>query len=110
GYVIFGALCREPSMARFLIKRGQRIYPTFLVPHLLWFTLGPALGVGWLAQTDTLGWLAHFLSNLIFLPGVFDLPIAQGVAWTLSYEVTFYLVATLGVGLARRERTSAVTI
>jgi peptidoglycan/LPS O-acetylase OafA/YrhL len=108
GYVIFGALCRERSVARFLVKRAQRIYPTFLAPHLLWFTLGPALGMSWLAQVDALGWIAHFLSNLLFLPGVFDLPIAQGVAWTLSYEVVFYLIAASGVWLSRR-RVGAAT-
>lgn len=37
----------------------------------------------------------QFFSNLLLLPGIFPLPIAQIVAWSLSYEFAFYILAGL---------------
>ena len=35
----------------------------------------------------------HFVSNVLFLPGIFNLPIAQNLAWSLSFEAAFYVTA-----------------
>jgi peptidoglycan/LPS O-acetylase OafA/YrhL len=93
GYLIPFCLVRQGSARRFLTNRAARIYPTFLPPHLLLFIVGPLIGYKWMAGLTAGEYAAHFLSNLLFLPGVFDLPIAQLVAWTLSYEIAFYLFA-----------------
>lgn len=50
--------------------------------------------------------VVHFVSNLLFLPGVFELPIAQSNAWTLSFEAVFYLASCL-VFLAFRGTTAS---
>ncbi len=93
GYLIAGSLARHRSAARFLAHRLLRIYPAFLVPHGVIFALGPWMGYGWMADLDLPGWLWHFFSNLLLLPGLFELPIANIVAWTLSLEMAFYLLA-----------------
>lgn len=93
GYLIVGSLVRHRDAARFLMHRLVRVYPAFLLPHLLIFAVGPQIGYGWMAGIDPLRWLGHFVSNLLFLPGLFDLPIANIVAWTLSLEMAFYLLA-----------------
>jgi peptidoglycan/LPS O-acetylase OafA/YrhL len=92
GYVIPASLARRGA-AEFLISRAQRLYPTFLPPHLLVFVIGPIIGYKWMQGISPGDYVLHFLSNLFFLPGLFPLPIAQIVAWTLSYDVAFYLFA-----------------
>jgi peptidoglycan/LPS O-acetylase OafA/YrhL len=72
------------------------MYPLFLVTHLLLFTAGPIVGYAWLGEVGWREWLLRFVQNLLLLPGVFDLPIAQAVAWSLSYELLFYLIAAAG--------------
>lgn len=99
GYLIAGSLVRHGDATRFLVQRLVRIYPAFLVPHLLIFMVGPWVGYGWMAEVDLLGWVAHFFSNLLLLPGLFPLPIANIVAWTLSLEMAFYFLAA-GAGAA----------
>ncbi len=43
----------------------------------------------------SLNYFQAFFANLLFLPGIFDLPIAQKNAWSLSYEALFYILAGL---------------
>ena len=96
GYLITGSLLRHRSARTFLWGRAVRIYPAFLPLHLLLFSAGPMIGYGWMADLTGSSYALHFVSNLLFLPGVFDLPIAQIVAWSLSYELAFYLLAATG--------------
>ena len=93
GYLITGSLLRHRSAGAFLWSRALRIYPAFLPLHLLLFSAGPLIGYAWMADLTARSWGLHFVSNLLFLPGVFELPIAQIVAWSLSYEAAFYLLA-----------------
>jgi peptidoglycan/LPS O-acetylase OafA/YrhL len=110
GFVIPAAISRARSMGGFLSNRAARIYPTFLVVHLLVFCAGPLIGYRFLAEVDALGWLQHFLSNLLFLPGLFFLEIAHGVTWTLSYEAAFYVFAASAVVLARSSLGPATVV
>ena len=95
GYLILRSLSRHGSIGRFLKLRVVRIYPVFLLLHLLLFTVGPLRHYEWMAHLSPASYVIHFLSNLLFLPGVLDLPIAQKNAWSLSYEATFYVLAAL---------------
>lgn len=101
GFLITGSLLRQGSVSGFLWNRAVRIYPAFLGPHLLVFCLGPLLGYDWLGNVTFPEWLLHFATNLLFLPGVFKLPIAQIVAWSLSYEFFFYLLAATALGISK---------
>lgn len=93
GWLIAGSLARHRSAGHFLLRRLLRIYPAFLVPHVVIFAAGPWIGYAWMAELDPLGWLGHFVSNLLLLPGLLKLPIANIVTWTLSLEMAFYLLA-----------------
>jgi peptidoglycan/LPS O-acetylase OafA/YrhL len=101
GYLIVASLVRHRSVPRFLYQRAVRIYPAFLVPHLLIFAVGPWIGYRAVAGLDGWTWMVHFVSNLLMLPGFFDLPIANIVAWTLSLELAFYLLAAWAAVLVR---------
>jgi len=105
GYLITASLIRHQSAKKFLIDRCIRIYPVFLAIHLLVFTVGPIIHYKWMAGISVWHWSEAFISNGLFLPGIFPLPLAQLNAWSLSYEAAFYLV-TAGVfaaaAIARR--------
>ncbi len=93
GYLIVASLVRHNRISRFVTQRAIRIYPAFLGPHLLVFLAGPWVGYARMSDLDAPQWTIHFVSNLLMLPGLFDLFIANPVAWTLSLEMAFYLLA-----------------
>ncbi|MFD3259141.1 acyltransferase family protein [Paenibacillus lentus] len=95
GYLITRTLLQHGTVRRFALNRILRIYPVFLLIHIIVFAAGPWIGYKWMEDIGILSYAAHFISNLLLLPGVFPLPIAQIVAWSLSYEMVFYLLAGL---------------
>jgi peptidoglycan/LPS O-acetylase OafA/YrhL len=102
GFVIVRSLRRHATIGSFLIDRIARIYPLFFALHVLVFVAGPLSGHKFFAGVDAGEWLWLFVVNLLLLPGLFDLPIAQIVAWSLSYEVGFYVLAAAAMALLRR--------
>lgn len=104
GYLIVGSLTRHGDLKKFAFNRIARLYPLFLILHLIIFMLGPWMGYEWMGSLRHDGWAyaGHFISNLALLPGITTLPIAQKNAWSLSYEALFYiLVGTLFTGYKR---------
>jgi peptidoglycan/LPS O-acetylase OafA/YrhL len=101
GYLITASLVRHRSAKNFLIDRCIRIYPVFLTIQSLVFVFGPIIRYRWLAGITPGRAAETFVSNALFLPGVFDLPLAQLNAWSLSYEAGFYLLS-VGVFVATR--------
>jgi peptidoglycan/LPS O-acetylase OafA/YrhL len=95
GFLITRSLARHQSIGTFLKNRVIRIYPVFLVLHVILFTVGPFADYSWMGalKGSSSSYLANFLSNLLLLPGVFPLPIAQKNAWSLSFEFAFYLIS-----------------
>jgi len=95
GYLIVQSLVKHADVRVFIRNRAARIYPVFLVLHVIIFALGPVLGYHWMVtlQHSTTAYLTAFVTNLFFLPGIFDLPLAQKNAWSLSFEWLFYLTA-----------------
>ena len=91
GYVIPMSLERHGSLRRFWIGRLCRVYPAFTVTIAVFAVLAWAGLATWpaslRAETVT-GVLAH----ATMLPDLLGLRGAVRVFWTLSYEMTFYLV------------------
>ena len=107
GYLIISTLAKHGDVGRFARNRVIRIYPVFILLHLVMFTAGPFINYEWMGQLrgDPLAWAGHFVSNLLFLPGLFDLPIAQKNAWSLSYEAAFYIIAAVAFAGSQRWRS-----
>jgi peptidoglycan/LPS O-acetylase OafA/YrhL len=105
GYLIYGALIQRPRpYLGFLLRRVQRLYPTFLVVlalHLLAAMLSSSGGGLPSGMRERLLLLA---ANLLLLPGLFDIQGIVVVAWSLSYEMAFYLVVPLVVAGLRLRR------
>src|ERR1051326_9012779 len=94
GYFIYGALIRRPvPYGQFMQRRIERLYPTFLTVLGIYLVLSAAFP----AENKIHGTLIHaaffVLANLFLLPGFFNLTPIITVAWSLSFELFFYLLA-----------------
>lgn len=103
GFLIYGTLVgKRPGFLGFMARRLRRIYPTFLVV----FTFALALTVlqripGKIPQ-DPWAAAGYLIANLALLPGLVPMGRIVDVAWSLSYEMFFYLVTAglvLGTGM-----------
>jgi peptidoglycan/LPS O-acetylase OafA/YrhL len=105
GYLIYGALLRRPQpFGRFMERRLQRIYPTFIVIFIPVLLIELARGAPQLQAGP--GLIPNLLGNVLLLAGVLPIDPLIVVAWTLSYEMFFYLVTPLIFRVASlRERT-----
>src|SRR5690606_21030767 len=93
GFVIFLSV-RRATPRQFLASRVSRLYPAFWVAVLLtwavvqWHEVG-AFRVSW----------ADMLVNLTMVPHWFDVPYVDGVYWSLTVEVQFYILVWLALKL-----------
>ena len=100
GYLIYGGLIAKPTgYWGYLKRRIERIYPTFLAVLALYLMLSLALpshsklpGGAWDAGV-------YIVQNVLLLPGIFAIEPIVTVAWSLSYEFSFYLLVPLVVWL-----------
>ena len=108
GYLIYGSLIeRAQPLGRFLLRRIQRIYPTFLVMFALYLVLSFLLhDVSRLPDMGH-GRVLFLIENVLLLPGLFihEIPLLS-VAWTLSYEMFYYLLIPLIIGALGLRRRS----
>jgi peptidoglycan/LPS O-acetylase OafA/YrhL len=94
GYVIVGALRRARSPASFLEDRAIRIYPTLWVTVLVVCAGGMATHK--LGTISVLQLILLLPANLIALPGVLPIDLFHWAAWSLSYEMAFYVACAAG--------------
>jgi len=102
GYLIYGSLVTKVQRFRpFLRRRIERLYPTFTVVFLLYLALSVVFphesklpGVGWES-------IRYISANFLLLPGIFAIDPMITVAWSLSYEMLFYLTIPVLVALLR---------
>lgn len=108
GYLIYGSLMRRPQpFGPFMLRRVERIYPAFLVVLAIYVGLSFALPSERLIPA---GWSAaalYLVANLLLLPGLFPIEPVLTVAWSLSYELFFYLAIPLIIALCSLRSRSA---
>lgn len=117
GFLIYGHLFeRNPKYFSYLGRRARRIYPTFLAVFTLYvivFLTVPSISKLPAAATPSIIYLGQ---NLLFIPGIADIPPLITVAWSLSYEVLFYLTIPLLLGFTgmrrwpRRRRVALILV
>lgn len=96
GYVILMSMMRTPTATKFIADRLLRIMPVLLVLQVLLFIGGTIVHDKQFAGNMSFwegSWL--FISNALVLPGVFDISQINPPAWSLSYEMLFYIVACI---------------
>lgn len=111
GYLIYGAVIKNFHFFKFISRRIQRIYPTFLVVFAVYLAasfLNPAKSKIPDAMPEA---LIFILQNILLLPGIFKIEPIITVAWSLSYEFFFYLLLPLLVaGFQLPKRTPLTRI
>lgn len=105
GYVIPMSLERHGSLRRFWIGRLCRIYPAYLAAIALVAVLAVA-GWGSWQQSFTTQTVSAVLGHATMMTELLGLHGAVRVFWTLSYEMTFYLIVS-GLFAWRLHRHSA---
>lgn len=110
GYLIYGSLIVRPQrFGRFMVRRIERIYPTFSVVFLIY------VGLSFLMPAQSkipagFGAAATYLAqNFMLLPGLIPIQPMITVAWSLSYEMFYYIAIPIVIGVfALRARSAAL--
>jgi exopolysaccharide production protein ExoZ len=92
GYLIYGGILRKRmGLGEFLFRRFKRIYPAFICVLAIYLVLSlcePSIAKVSLHESHVLPYLVE---NLFLLPGMLPIVPIVTVAWSLSYEVYFYV-------------------
>lgn len=93
GYLIYGSILDKPTFApiKYGKRRIQRIYPTFLIVLLLYIALSFLFPSESKLPESSFARFNYIAQNLLFLPGIFSINPIITVAWSLSYEVFYYI-------------------
>lgn len=98
GYVIYRLLLkRDWQFKGYMLRRIQRIYPTFLVVFGLYLASSMFFPAESKIPPGPVHAGIYILQNLLFLPGLFDIRPIITVAWSLSYEFFYYLTVPLTI-------------
>ncbi len=98
GFIMYGLLLRRPyGYAGFIGRRVRRLYPTFTAIFLVY--VGLSLLFPSYSKLPYSFWNAtvYLTANFLMLPGVFPIVPMITPAWSLSYELCFYLTLPLVV-------------
>ena len=100
GYLIYGSLiARRQNFWRYMARRIQRIYPTFLVVFVIYLWLS----LVWPSQSKLphgfVSGFVYLIQNFLLLPGICSIQPMITVAWSLSYEVFFYLTIPMVIAV-----------
>ncbi|MBV1795751.1 acyltransferase [Siccirubricoccus sp. G192] len=102
GYLIYGTLIRRPQpFPGFMRRRVQRLYPAFAVLLGVYLVLSFLLPSESKLPSGAWNGFVYVLANLLLLPGIFSIEPIITVAWSLSYEMFFYLTVPLLIAMLR---------
>ena len=102
GFIVYGMLIEKPiGYLTFIWRRVVRLYPVFTTIFVLYVILELTI-----APNDRLAGsfgsnMVYLAANYLMLPGFFPIVPLITVAWSLSYELFFYLVLPLGISSLR---------
>jgi exopolysaccharide production protein ExoZ len=104
GYLIYGWTIRKySSYAKFIRRRIERIYPTFLAVFAVYLVLSALFPSENRIPAQASSAVVYIIENILLLPGLFPIQPIITVAWSLSYELFFYLfIPVLVSGLRMR--------
>ena len=89
-------------------RRIQRIYPVFIVVFAIYVALSFLFPAENKIPGTFLEGTKYLLENFILLPGIFPIPPLITVAWSLSYEMLYYLMIPIIIAVfGMRHRSSA---
>lgn len=93
GYLIYGSLMvRRQPFSAFITRRIARIYPAFLAVLAIYTALSFTFPSESKLPASTTDAAIYIAQNILLLPGLFPITPMITVAWSLSYEMFYYLV------------------
>ena len=97
GYIIYGILLkkRPAPYFQFVGRRIVRLYPAFTAVFLFYVCASVALPAYSKFHISRLSPVGYLLANFLMLPGILPIDPLIIVAWSLSYELCFYLTLPL---------------
>ena len=102
GYLIYGSLiARQQRFVTFMTRRIERIYPAFIAVFLAYVGLSFVFPSERKIPDNLLGGSLYLTQNFFLLPGLFPIEPMITVAWSLSYEMFYYLTIPLVIGIFR---------
>ena len=108
GFLIYGSLIERPqNFFKFMLRRVLRIYPTFAVVFSIYLGLSFLFPAENKIPTSLLPGLVYVAQNFFLLPGLFPIEPIITVAWSLSYEMFYYLAIPLVIVLLKLRRRSS---
>lgn len=106
GFLIYGSLIRRKApFLHYMRQRITRIYPAFTVVFLIYIALSFAMPSQSKIPPGAVDGVIYLLQNFLLLPGLLPIDAMITVAWSLSYEMFYYIVlpATIVIfGLRQR--------
>ena len=108
GYLIYGTLIsRHQPFGRFMSRRIRRIYPAFLVVFVTYLLLSFVFPSESKLPHGAAAGLVYLIANFLLLPGLFPIEPMITVAWSLSYEMFYYLTIPVIISLFSLRNRSA---
>ncbi|MFY8201788.1 MAG: acyltransferase family protein [Pirellula staleyi] len=88
-------------LGRFMLRRSIRLDPPYF------FSIVLVVGLAWLSarikqEPYSFPSTSSVIAHLLYIPSLLQFPLINPVYWTLCYEVQFYLVLCLLLGLGQR--------
>jgi exopolysaccharide production protein ExoZ len=106
GYLIYGSLLsRAQPFLPYIARRIQRIYPVFTAVFVLYIGLSLLFPDENKIPSPVSAGAIYLMQNYLLLPGLLPIRPMISVAWSLSYEMFYYLAAPVllaALGLRRR--------
>jgi len=100
GFLIYGSLIARPQkFGRFMWRRVVRIYPAFIAVFAVYVLLSVLMPSQSKIPPGLDQGLLYLLANALLLPGIFPIEPMITVAWSLSYEMFYYLAIPLVIAL-----------
>lgn len=102
GYLIYGSLINRPQQfVRFMLRRVERIYPAFIAVFVIYVALSFVFPNESKIPAPAIAGVTYLIQNFLLLPGFFPIDPMITVAWSLSYEMFYYLAIPLVIALFR---------
>ena len=93
GYLIYQSLIGRPKKFRdFISRRIERIYPVFIVVFILYLILSFVFPFERKIPFGLYDAIIYVGLNFLLAPGIFPIEPMITVAWSLSYEMFYYLL------------------
>lgn len=110
GYLIYGSMMARPQrFIPFIRRRISRIYPAFSVVFAMYLVLSFAFPAQNKIPHELLAASIYLLQNFLLLPGLLPIEPMIAVAWSLSYEMFYYLAIPLTISTLHLRSLSGVT-